>query len=303
MWGHRFDPSYLLPVVSFYVEGMTGYHDNSFISLSGSVKLPAAMKADLLLYVDDAKFQDLLKLNFNTMIQVAFQAGLSWTPNLPFLTRLRITNLLITPYTYSHVSYGGDTGGVNFLNYTNNGQNIGSSIQPNSDRIQVEALMRPMQWMDLNLFGRFIIHGNATTGPNADGSPNDGSIWDNGEDSNGLTFAPNTGRPADWVYTRFLSQSVLEKVFQIGFDTTAYVETPVGDVQVNFSYTFESILNGSVLARWRPCLWQQFDQQLHRIWSDVHLLKLFSFAVAPMATFHVHAAGLRFAGVGVNFLL
>ena len=247
VWGQRFEPLYLLPVVSFYTEGMAGYPDNAFIGVSTGVKFPGAWKANFLLYVDDAGFNDLIRLNFNTMLLFALQAGVSWTPNLPFLARIRVTNILITPYTYSHESYGG-TAPVNYLNYTNNGQNIGPSINPNSDRLEVEALIRPANWVDVNLFGRFIIHGNATTGANLDGSPNDGSVWDDGIDATGDTFAPSPSRPG-WTYTRFLTQSVLEKVLQAGFDTRAYLETGIGEVQVSLSYTFEYMLDGTVAGQ------------------------------------------------------
>jgi len=248
VWGNRFEPLYLLPVVSFYTEGMVGYPDNAFIGVSSSVKLPAALKADFLLYVDDASFNDLIRLDFNTMLLAAFQAGLSWTPNLPYLTRVRITNLLVTPYTYSHQNYGNSTTMPNYLNYTNQGTNIGPSIQPNSDRIEIEALARPLSWLDVTGFGRFILHGNASTGLGIVNSPGDGSVFDNGADSNGFTFAPNTGRPSDWVYNRFLSQSVLEKVLQTGFTTVAYLETPVGEVKVSFGYTLEVILDGTIIG-------------------------------------------------------
>jgi hypothetical protein len=248
VWGNRFDPLYLLPVVSFYSEGLTGYPDNAFIGLSGGVKLPAALKADFLLYVDDASFNDLVRLNFNTMLLAALQVGLSWTPNLPFLTRIRITNLLITPYTYSHENYGNDPTGPNYLNYTNHGTNIGPSIQPNSDRLEIEALARPLSWLDVTGFGRLILHGNASSGLGIVGSPGDGSIFDNGADSSGFTFSPDTGRSAGWVYDRFLSQSVLEKVLQAGFTTTAYLETPIGEVKATFGYTFEYILDGTIVG-------------------------------------------------------
>jgi hypothetical protein len=250
VWGQYFTPLYMLPVVAFYTEGMVGYPDNAFIGLSGEVKFPAAIKADALLYVDDASFNDLIRLNFNTMLLVALQAGVSWTPNLPFLTRIRITNLLITPYTYSHETYGGaaDTG-PNYLNYTNQGTNIGPSIQPNSDRIEIEALARPLSWLDVTGFGSFIIHGNASSDlPYPIIGVGDGSVFDNGADASGYTFAPNTGRPAGWTYDRFLTQAVLEKVFQAGFTATSYLETPIGEIEVELGYTFEYILDGTIVG-------------------------------------------------------
>ena len=152
-----------------------------------------------------------------------------------------MTNLLVTPYTYTHPSYGpGDT--ANYLNYTNNGQNIGPSLQPNSDRIDIEALIRPVSWVDFNLFGRLILHGNASTGLGL--TPGDGTINDTGYTSSGDdTTVPPYPLPAGYSYLRFLAQPVIEKVAQAGFDTTASFGTPVGEVQVSLSYTFEYILD------------------------------------------------------------
>ncbi len=243
VWGQRFEPLYLLPVVNFYTEGMAGYPDNAFIGLSGQVRFPQSVKADVVLYVDDMGTQ-WSHLDFNFMLLAALQAGVTWTPNLPYLTRLRVTNTLITPYTYSHQPYStGDT--LNYLNYTNQGQNMGPSLQPNSYRLEVEALVRPMDWLDVTGFGRFILHGNASSGFNIVNSPGDGSVFDNGIDSTGYTYAPIPARDG-LTYTRFLSQSVLEKVIQAGFETKAYLDAPVGEIQLSFTYTLEVVLNGSV---------------------------------------------------------
>ena len=244
VWGPRFEPLYLLPVISFYAQGMAGYHDNSFIGISGGVKLPEAVKADFLLYIDDASFNDLLRLHFNTMLVLSFQAGASWTPNLPFLTRLSANILLVTPYTYSHKDGGNQPTDNNYLNYTNAGQNIGPSIQPDSARFEVSALLRPVTYLDLNIFGRLTLHGNGSYGiPNVAG-PADGSIFDPGYDINGqATFAPGYALPAGMVYTRFLTQSVLEKSLQAGIDAKLNLDTPIGHVQVDFGYTLQYVLN------------------------------------------------------------
>lgn len=245
VWGPRFEPLYLLPVISFYAQGMGGYQDNSFIGISGGVKLPGAVKADFLLYIDDASFNDLLRLHFDTMLVLSFQAGASWTPNLPFLTRLSVNCLLVTPYTYSHTDDHGDLpGNKNYLNYTNAGQNIGPSIEPDSARFEVTALLRPLTYLDLNVFGRLTLHGNGSEGiPNMPATA-DGSIYDTGYDNSGsATFAPGYALPAGMVYTRFLTQSVLEKTFQAGLDAKLNLDTPVGHVQVNLGYTFQYIVN------------------------------------------------------------
>ncbi len=164
IWGPRFEPLYLLPVISFYAQGMGGYSDNSFIGISGGIKFPGAIKTDFVLYFDDASFNDLLRLRFNTMLILSFQAGVSWTPNLPFLTRLSANILLVTPYTYSHKGDTSNPTDPNYLNYTNGGQNIGPSIQPDSARFEVSALLRPVTYLDLNVFGRLTLHGNGSEG-------------------------------------------------------------------------------------------------------------------------------------------
>ena len=152
------------------------------------------------------------------------------TPNWPWLVRLKLTNLLVTPYAYSHKTSGDLPIDPNYLNYTNAGQNIGPSIQPNSDRIELSALMRPIPMLDLNIFSRFTLHGNASDGH----SSGDGTIFDDGYGSGGATF--KTG-------TRFLSQDVLEKTIQLGFDAKAWYDTPIGQIQGMLSYTFEYIMN------------------------------------------------------------
>jgi hypothetical protein len=235
VWGGRFEPLYLLPypIVFYYAQGLVGFPDNSFIGLSASVKLPNAVRADFLLNVDDAGFNQLIRLDFNMMLLIAFQAGVSWTPNWPWLVRLKLTNLLVTPYTYSHKSSDPDPAKPNYLNYTNAGQNIGPSIQPNSDRIELSALMRPIPMLDFNVFSRFIIHGNASDGH----SSGDGTIFDDGYNGDSATF--KTG-------TRFLSQDILEKTIQAGFDAKAWYDTPIGQIQGTLSYTFEYVLNAGL---------------------------------------------------------
>jgi hypothetical protein len=179
------------------------------------------------------------------MLVLSFQAGASWTPNLPFLTRLSANVLLVTPYTYSHQGTGPDPTDTNYLNYTNAGQNIGPSVQPDSARFEVSALLRPVTYLDLNLFGRLTLHGNASKSIPGGG---DGTIFDDGYVGGQATFAPGYPLPAGQVYTRFLTQSVLEKSLQAGIDAKLNLDTPVGHVQVDLGYTFQYVLNVDLTA-------------------------------------------------------
>ena len=234
VWGGRFELLYTLPfAVYYYAQGFGGFSDNSFIGLSGGIKFPSNVRADFILYVDDAAFNDLIKLNFNTMIEVAFQAGVSWTPNLPWLTRLSLNGIAVTPYTYTHTNDHADLSGIpNYLDYSNSGQNLGPSLQPNSLRVEVSALQRPVLSLDVSPFLRMILHGNA--GEYYAGGT--GTIFDNG-------YAQS---PPPYSTFRFLSQSVIEKTFQAGLDSKWYLGTSFGRIQLSLSYTFEYILDSGL---------------------------------------------------------
>jgi len=232
IWGRRLDLLYVLPfAVYYYTQGFTGFPDNAFIGMTGGIKFPGSVRADFILYFDDAAFNDLIKLNFNTRLKFAFQGGVSWTPNLPYLTRLSLNGIMVTPYTYTHVD--GAASSANYQDYTNGGQNIGPSLQPNSARLEIDALFKPDTLLDLDAFARVILHGNASSDPPYSGP---GTIFDNGDAQNAFnTF-------------RFLSQSVIEKTIQTGFESKVYFSTPIGRMQVSLTYTFEYILNAGLTA-------------------------------------------------------
>ena len=106
VWGGRFELLYMLPfAVHYYTQGMVGFPDNSFIGISGGIKLPHAVRVDFIAYFDDMAFNDLIKLDFNTRLKFAFQTGVSWTPNLPYLARLELNGMVVTPYTYTHADW------------------------------------------------------------------------------------------------------------------------------------------------------------------------------------------------------
>ena len=235
VWGPRFEPLYLLPFSVYYInEGLVGFPDNSFIGVNATVRLPEALQFDFVAYFDDMYFSNLIMLDFNTKMKFAAQAGLTWTPNLPLLSHLALNVLMVTPYTYSHEDTSGST---NYLDYTTDGTNIGPSLQPDSLRVEIDALMRPVPQVDIQPFARMILHGNASSNaPFPD--PGDGTIFDNGYVGNNEAF--NT--------FRFLDQAVIEKTVQVGADAAAYFHLSFGTVKVYGSYTFEYITDKGLSA-------------------------------------------------------
>jgi hypothetical protein len=242
VWGNRFELLYVLPLptVLFYAQGLNGYGDNSFIGVSAGLKLPASVRANFVLYVDDAAFNDLIKLNFNTMFVLAAQSEVAWTPHLPWLEKLNLGYSIVTPYMYSHIDAGASA--PNYQNYTNNGQNMATSLPPNSDRIELHALARPLPMIDLDVFARFIRHGNGSEGIPGGG---DGTVFDDGYVAGVPTFTPSGGYvpPAGMLYTRFLTQSTIERTFQAGFRIGAQIRTSFGAFEGSIGYTFEYCWN------------------------------------------------------------
>ncbi|HUV07769.1 MAG TPA: hypothetical protein VMX75_08580, partial [Spirochaetia bacterium] len=78
-----------------------------------------------------------------------------------------------TPYTYTHYAHGG----IPYLSYTHEGQGLGSVLEPNSDRLTLTAWLMPLTWLDLDLWGSLIRHGNASENyDRGDGSYYDDSM-------------------------------------------------------------------------------------------------------------------------------
>ena len=238
VWGGRFETLYLLPFAAhYYTQGLVSFPDNSFIGVNATVRLPGAVRLDFLAYFDDMAFNDLIKLRFDTKLKFAFQTGVSWTPDQPLLKSLSFDALMVTPYTYSHQDNTADLAAPNFLDYTNAGQNIGPSLEPDSLRLEASALLRPLPLIDVTPFARLILHGNASSNAPFPDSGN-GTIFDNGYTSSGEAF--NT--------FRFLNQRVIETTFQLGCDAAAYLQVPFGTARVYASYTLQYAVNEGLVA-------------------------------------------------------
>jgi hypothetical protein len=132
---------------------------------------------------------------------------------------------MITPYTFTHNS----TAVVNYLNYTHDDTGIGSILQPNSDQMYLSVFLQPVSIVDINFFSRFIRHGNPSDGYVTDGGG--GDYWDDGRESDGtvMFYGP----------MRFLTQSVLEMILQIGLYAEIRIRLGFGVLTLGAGYTFE----------------------------------------------------------------
>jgi hypothetical protein len=267
VWGGRMDFTYLLPFKElFYAQSMAGFEDNSFVGIMADFRVAKTVKIPFIVYMDDTNLNDLLSFKFGTKFKTAAQAGVQWTPDdLGFFKRLAVDYVVVTPYMYTHRSGlekvpqptgPGDANGLtaredllklpNYNNYTHMGTNLGVGLDPNSDRFSLQILVEPVKNLRLTFLGRMMRHANASVkmGSDADlGDPgdagyegrNDGSIYDDGYDSN--------GDPIFHYKTYFLSQEIIERTFQGGIQAEYSFQLGPGSLLLSGGYLFEYIKN------------------------------------------------------------
>ena len=249
-WGPRFELAYLTPLKwTFSAQGSVGFADSSKMGLSAVVRPRADLQLPFVLYVDDASFNDLARLNFDTKLKIGMHTGAIWSPESSVLEQLQLDYLALLPYMYTH---DGEAGlyepEPNYTTYTHQGMSIGPGLEPNSDRVQLRARLRLHPRLTTTLTGRMIRHANASEGIADLGlAGNDGTITDDGRyyqfvvDSDQNIFV-ETGRASYQSDLRFLNQDNIETIYQTGAELRYQVPL-TGRVQiaVEAGYEFEYV--------------------------------------------------------------
>ncbi|NMB64367.1 MAG: hypothetical protein GYA16_05795 [Spirochaetes bacterium] len=211
VWGGEFKPQYLIPVTAFfYQQSMTSgglYADNS---LAGGYVVWRPFNGFVIkttAFLDDIHPPEYIKLNFDTKTIGAAQTGFFWAPDSMLFSTISVDYTAIFPYMYTHNYYAGED------NYLHFGQSLGAALLPNSERY--ELLVR-WHGAPITTRIRFIRHGNASEGV-YEGS---GDYWDNGWYNGEPTYQPPYPSTTTPKYFRFLSQNIIETVFQIDLSYT-----------------------------------------------------------------------------------
>ena len=222
----------LLPT-AFVTEPYTRDYDNTLAGLAATVRLPAGFRAAASLYIDD----------YNTFVgedtfnpspfsnKTAGQALVSWSPAAA-TGMVSLDYLFVAPYMYTHSSHQP----INYLTYTHRARPLANSLEPNSDQWTLAALFTPLAWLDLELAGRRIRHGNASAGREDPGPYDDGSIWDDGYDAGGHATFVGT-EPS------LLESPVIEQIFQLEMAATARVDLHPFALRTRISYAIEHVEN------------------------------------------------------------
>lgn len=240
VWAGAFKPTYMVPLsMMYYLQSMSRYGDNSLAGLYGSWRPLDGLVAKASVYFDDVGFSDLVKFHFDTKIIGAAQAGLLWAPAAGPLSLASLDYTAVFPYMYAHYHAAGEED-----NYTHFGDSIGAALEPNSERWELRARFMPYRGMNVEVLGRLMRHGNASTGiTSGDGSWFDDG-WLNGQPTYQEPFKPGTVPE----YFRFLSQDTIKTSAQLGVSLS--VDLAIGRTQLSVAarYLLESVWNYGLVA-------------------------------------------------------
>jgi hypothetical protein len=251
IYGKRFEPLYVLPISPYMTsQQLVGVGDDNLqMGFSFKIRPGKQLSWASNLFLDDAHFNDLVRLQFDTKIRIAVQTGISWVPLNPFVRTLQLDYTIATPYMYTHSDSSSDN--MNYQNYTNNGKSLGAAIPPNSDRITVTGKFNlPVENMRLDTSLVFMRHANVNESlpwdvaaeylDNKGGEVSDGGIMDSPNAGNGyFDYAHH--------HLMFMEQETKQYTFQIGIKPAWELpRLPRGKLSLTAGYVFEYIYNDGV---------------------------------------------------------
>ena len=255
--------SYITPAPYYAVQNIGGANDNLQMGLLFEIKPVKGLDWATDFFADDIELNEVLKFNFDTKLRFGFQTGLIYAPEDSLCNRLSFNYTAVMPYVYAHWQYDNDRSGSfdgktwNRQNYTNGGINIGSSLDPNSDKISLTATLRPSKNLSVNLFGNFIRHANGAEDFSDDEAAEymlakSGTYATNGTLYMSQMFADSDsthGRHVDsaWEKLGFMTSDHKMYVAQLGASAEyTFARTKYGRFSLCAGYTFEYIKNNGV---------------------------------------------------------
>jgi len=189
IWGKRFELAYLSPLLMpFMTQEFNGDFDNVSITTGFTMRFPKIGKIYGSLFLDETSGSSIEEIFKYARNMYAYQGGIQ-TPLsfLPFGT-ITLQYTKINPFVYSHYfeeKYSTFSLPVS-MNYTNEGQNLGYFLPPNSDEILLKVETFPKPNLLTTFKYQLIRHGTnsvdpytgAITGTDADGDGiPDGQIY------------------------------------------------------------------------------------------------------------------------------
>lgn len=242
IWGKRDEIGYMFIMPTFLTQQVVGDVDN--VALGGTItgKYPGVGKVYFSLYIDEVEIDNFSEFFHHNKNMYAWNTGIKTViPKVPFgLFSFQYTK--IEPYCYAHYMQEYPNYGDNLINtnYTNDGENIGYYLPPNSDEFLFKVSAKPFAGLDLGLKYSYIRHGdNSWEGlsvEDGDTIPVGGSV------DKPLIYTDNADQEL-YVAKDFLNDGIYELIhtisLEIGYDFVVG-KVPFG---INLGYSYVDATN------------------------------------------------------------
>lgn len=167
LFGSSFNFAYIFPVPYMEVQKIGGANDNTQMGLLFDWKIIPGLMWSTDLFIDDFDVNKVVKADFDSKLRFGFQTGAVYYPEKSSVKKLSVNYQVVMPYVYSHWEYdstsnakiSGNT--TNYQNYMNSGVNIGSVLDPNSDKVSFSATFKPTKRLTLDFSTAFARHANS----------------------------------------------------------------------------------------------------------------------------------------------
>jgi len=255
VFGPRLEPVYLVPLkFMWHAQGTAAFADNSLIGATIDLRPLPGLRIPVIVYVDDASFNDMVAFDFDTKYKMATASAIQWAPDAGWEPMFEVSYETVFPYMYTHAGLDPYTTEGNYNNYLHQNTSIGTGLLPNSDRARLTAGVSPARWLELEAMGSIQRHGNASEG-HLDQYLNDGGYYDNGREGEFFVYDNDSDNPnpddLDW--TRgdltfndrfgFLTQDHIEYTYQAGMSGAVVMPVGRSTIRVAGGYTFEYVQN------------------------------------------------------------
>ena len=262
IFGPQNNLSYITPAPYYAVQNIGGASDNLQMGLLFEIKPIQGVNWATDFFADDIELNEVLKLNFDTKLRFGFQTGVIYAPEDSLFSQISVNYTAIMPYVYAHWEYE-DSQSAEFdgytwnrQNYTNSGVNIGSSLDPNSDKISLKARMSPLANLTIVLFGNVIRHANSAEDFSDDEAAEYMLAAKNTYATNGTLYmsqmfssSGSSGKHVDsaWEKLGFMTSDHKMYVTQLGLNAEyTFARTRAGRFSLCAGYTFEYVKNAGV---------------------------------------------------------
>lgn len=235
VWGRRLELSYMMPfMMPLFAQNLTGDQDNAGIEFSLSFKLPVGVEIYGTLYADEFRFNT--ALFSDPSVQLGLQGGVRWViPELPF-TIASFQYTFIDPYTYTHYPQDypfSDSSYYFDASWTNDGENLGYHLPPNSDEFLFRLQSLPYKNLSLYFQYQHIRHGEGN--------------WEEGE-MEGDTSAGGIGGGESHAYHAsgnkdFLNDGIYEKINIASLGAYYKIDRDYLPFAFEINYSFVHALN------------------------------------------------------------